>query len=213
MAMEEGALGERRNDDTGVTSDTESGISVQRLRKAFGATVALDDVNLEVGTGQVSALLGENGAGKSTLLRVLSTTVAPDAGDAWIGDYHVVHHANLVRTVLGVALGDERSWYWRLSGRQNLEFFAALYGFSRRHARRRAEVLLADVGLKEAADRRFYEYSSGMRARLSLARALLTSPSVLLLDEPTRTLDPIAAADFRARVGRLSSEEGCTILF
>ncbi len=109
-------------------------------------------------------------------------------------------------------LGDERSWYWRLTGRENLEFYAALHGLRRPAARRRAEELLAAVDLVEQADRRFDRYSSGMRARLALARALLHEPPVLCLDEPTATLDPVAASSFRALVRR-QADAGRAVLF
>ena len=94
-----------------------------------------------------------------------------------------------MRRSIGFLLANERSWYWRLTGRHNLEFFAALYGLSKKARKQRTTELLEEVGLADAADRPFGEYSSGMRLRLSLARALVPSPPVLLLDEPTRSLD------------------------
>ena len=188
-------------------------IHARGLTKRFGPVTALDGVDLDVGGGEVVALLGANGAGKSTLLRILSTTVLPDEGVAWVAGNDVVAEPLAARRALGVALGDERSWYWRLSGRQNLEFFAVLYGIRRKEARRRVQALLGEVGLNHAADRRFDGYSAGMRARLSLARALVASPPVILLDELTRSLDPVAASDFRTQVRRLASEQGRAILF
>jgi ABC-2 type transport system ATP-binding protein len=107
---------------------------------------------------------------------------------------------------------DERSWYWRLTGRQNLEFFAVVYGYRRPAAARRSVELMDLVGLAGAADRRFDGYSTGMRARLSLARALLPDPPVVVLDEPTRALDPAAAADFREVVIRLARDEHRAVL-
>ena len=181
-------------------------IHARGLTKRFGPVTALDGVDLDVGGGEVVALLGANGAGKSTLLRILSTTVLPDEGVAWVAGNDVVAEPLAARRALGVALGDERSWYWRLSGRQNLEFFAVLYGIRRKEARRRVQELLGEVGLNHAADRRFDGYSAGMRARLSLARALVASPPVILLDELTRSLDPVAVSDFRTQVRRLASE-------
>ena len=188
-------------------------IAVRGVRKQYGATVALDSIDLEIAPGEVVALLGPNGAGKSTLLRILGTTVVPEEGSVLVAGLDAQSDPGGVRRRIGVALGDERSWYWRLTGRRNLEFFAVLSGFSRPAARRRAVALLDEVGLAEAADRRFDGYSSGMKARLSLARALLTEPPVLLLDEPTRTLDPIAAADFRQLALQLAGERGRTMLF
>lgn len=117
------------------------------------------------------------------------------------------------RRSLGVMIGDERSHYWRITGRQNLEFFAALYGIPRSESADRAALLLDSVDLVDAADRRVLGYSSGMRARLSLARALLADPPLLLLDEPTRNLDPLAASNFRESAIELAGERGTGILF
>ncbi len=193
-------------------SETHHGVRVSGLEKRFGGHVALRGVDLDVPWGGIVALLGANGAGKSTLLRILGTTVLPDQGRAEVAGHDVVAHPADARRCLGLVLGEERSWYWRLSGRDNLEFFAALQGLSRSDARARANHLMAEVGLSEAADRRFDRYSSGMRARLSLARALLCEPPVLLLDEPTRTMDPMAASSFRTEVRR-QAEAGRAILF
>jgi ABC-2 type transport system ATP-binding protein len=165
-----------------------------------------------VRAGEAVVLVGPNGAGKSTLLRILATTVLPDRGTAHVLGHDVVRQAPAVRRSVGLMLGDERSWYWRLSGRRNLEFFAVLHGLSRRAASERATELLDDVGLSDAADRRFDGYSSGMKARLSLARALISDPPVLLLDEPTRNLDPVASRDFRERTLAIAHASGATVV-
>jgi ABC-2 type transport system ATP-binding protein len=188
------------------------GIQVRQLVKRYGDVLALDRVDLEVAPGSVVALLGPNGAGKSSLVRILATTVLPDSGTASVYGHDVVTDAAQVRASLGLILGNQRSWYWRLSGRRNLEFFAALYGLRRRAAAARADELLAEVELGEVADRRVGEYSDGMRARLALARALLREPPTLVLDEPTQNLDPIASANFRDIVLRLAHERGTSVL-
>ncbi|MGI8983098.1 MAG: ABC transporter ATP-binding protein [Acidimicrobiales bacterium] len=193
-------------------SVTGDGVRITGLEKRFGTVAALGGVDLTVAWGGVVALLGPNGAGKSTLLRILGTTVLPDAGSVEVAGHDVVVDPVTARRSVGLVLGDERSWYWRLSGRDNLEFFAALHGMRRSAARTRTDQLLGLVGLTEAADRRFDRYSSGMRARLSLARALLCEPPVLLFDEPTRTLDPLAAASFRDEV-RSQAGAGRAVLF
>jgi ABC-2 type transport system ATP-binding protein len=193
-------------------AEPQQGVRVAGLEKSFSGHVALRGVDLEVSWGGIVALLGPNGAGKSTLLRILGTTVLPDRGQAEVAGHDVVVDPGAARRCLGLVLGEERSWYWRLSGRDNLQFFAVLQGLPRRVAQARANELLADVGLADAADRRFDRYSSGMKARLSLARALLRKPPVLLLDEPTRTLDPVAASSFRAEV-RSQAEAGRAVLF
>ena len=189
------------------------GVLVRGLTKRFRAVHALAGIDLDVERGEIVALLGPNGAGKSTLMRILATTVLPDGGSARVGGYDVVTQSLAARRSFGLALGDERSWYWRLNGRQNLEFFAALYGLSRREAHGRVAELLAEVGLEDAADRRFDGYSTGMRMRLSLARAILPAPPVLLLDEPTRSLDPVAAVAFRQRIAGLGRARNMAILY
>jgi ABC-2 type transport system ATP-binding protein len=191
----------------------DGGIIVDRVSKSFGSLRALDDVSLHVTPGGILAVLGQNGAGKSTLLRILGTTVLADRGSASVGGVDIVADPLRARGRMGTVLGDERSFYWRLTGRHNLEFFATLQGFDSEEARDRTSELLDRVGLMGAADRRFGEYSSGMKARLSFARALLTEPPVLLLDEPTRTLDPIVARDFRELVVERARTSGSAVLF
>jgi ABC-2 type transport system ATP-binding protein len=189
------------------------GIRVREVRKRFRKVQALDGVTFDVNLGEVVALLGPNGAGKSTVIRILGTTVLPDSGTATVGGHDVIKNAVEARRSLGLMIGDERSHYWRLSGRRNLVFFATLTGMSRHEAERRAEEVLDEVQLVDAADRRVGEYSSGMRARLSLARALLANPPLLLLDEPTRTLDPLSASRFRQNAASLARDQGVGILF
>jgi ABC-2 type transport system ATP-binding protein len=176
------------------------GIRVCGIVKTFRGTTVLDGVDLEVPQGQMHALIGRNGAGKSTLLRILATTVLPDAGSASIAGIDVLGRPRDARARVGLCLADERSWYWPLTGRENLDFFARLHGLrSPRRGKRCAEMLRA-VGLEEHADRSFNDYSTGMRLRLSVARALIHDPAVLLLDEPTRSVDPAGAAALLALV-------------
>jgi ABC-2 type transport system ATP-binding protein len=189
------------------------GIRVREIRKRFRDVQALDEVSLDVEPGEVVALLGPNGAGKSTLIRILGTTVIPDSGSATVGGHDVVRDPVAARRSLGLMIGDERSHYWRISAKRNLAFFAAMVGIPRREAAGRSERLLEAVGLADAADRPVLGYSSGMRARLSLARAMLADPPLLLLDEPTRNLDPLAATRFRESASRLAGEMGDGILF
>jgi ABC-2 type transport system ATP-binding protein len=185
---------------------------VSAVSKRFGEVNALANVSMEVAAGEVVVLLGPNGSGKSTLLRILGTTIAADSGEALVAGYDVRTATRQVRRSVGFLLADERSWYWRLTGRHNLEFFAALYGLRPRECKARARELLDEVGLAAAADRPFQGYSSGMRLRLSLARALLSSSRVLLLDEPTRSLDPLATKEFRDLVTRLALQRRAAVL-
>ena len=146
-----------------------------------------------VGSGAVVGLVGPNGAGKTTLLKIISTLLQPTTGHVLVDGYDPSHDARAVRDRIGLVLADDRALYWRLTGRENLEFFGVMHGLTSRDARARAGVLLDQVGLA-SRDKLVFGYSSGMRARLSLARALLARPPLLLLDEPTRALDPIASA-------------------
>jgi ABC-2 type transport system ATP-binding protein len=196
-----------------VDSSLTEGIRARGLVKRFGRVVALDSLDLDVERGEIVTVLGPNGAGKSTLLRILGTLVLPDAGSASLGGVDVVSDPVVVRRRIGLLVGDERAFYWRLTGYENLRFFAALHGMRRRQAAARANELLLALGLEDAAHRRVLGYSSGMRARLLLARALLTDPPLLLLDEPTRTLDPLAASRFRDAAARLARERGAGILY
>lgn len=188
------------------------GIKVRGLVKRFGTVTALDGLDIDVARGEIVSLLGPNGAGKSTLLRILGTIVLPDAGSASVCGVDVTEDPLAARRKIGLMIGDERSFYWRVTGRRNLTFFAALHGMRRRQALARAAELLEVVGLTEAADRPVRAYSSGMRARLSLARALLGRAPLLLLDEPTQNLDPLAASRFRDTAISLAGEQGAGIL-
>ncbi|MEW6202444.1 MAG: ABC transporter ATP-binding protein [bacterium] len=176
--------------------------------------VALDGVNLRVNSGEVVALVGRNGAGKTTLLKILTTLVLPTSGKARIDGTDVVSEPDRVRALAGFATGDERSFYWRLTGRQNLELFAALYNLPTRLIRSRVEELSHTLGFSSYADQTFKSYSTGMRQRLALARSLIHNPLVLLLDEPTHGLDPVMKSQLLNFIrDELVRSAGKTILF
>jgi ABC-2 type transport system ATP-binding protein len=172
---------------------------------------ALDGITLAIPTGEVHGLLGPNGAGKTTLVKILSTVLLPTSGRALIHGHDVVTASRAVRPLIGIVFGGERGLYDRLSARQNLEYWAALYRLPGSRIRSRANELLERVGLTERADERVETYSRGMKQRLHLARGLIGDASVLFLDEPTTGMDPIAAREFRALIGELRAE-GRTIL-
>lgn len=166
--------------------DTLRGIPAQKM-------CALDNISFEVKQGEIFGLVGENGAGKTTLLKILSTLLTPAAGKVTIAGFDVVKNSFEVRRMIGFVSSNERSFYWRLTGRQNLRFFARLYDVSSQDMESWIDELLEALGLLEVGDRRFDAYSTGMRQRLAFARALLGKPKVIYMDEPTKGLDPSSA--------------------
>ena len=192
-------------------------VEVERLTRLYKGrhgspdVRALDGIDLAIEEGAVHGLLGPNGAGKTTLVKVLSTVLLPTSGTARVLGHDVVRETDRVRRLIGIVFGGDRGLYFGLTGRQNLLYWAALYGVPEQQARRRAAELLERVGLEERANARVETYSRGMKQRLHLARGLVADARVLLLDEPTTGMDPIAGRDFRALVVGLRSE-GRTIL-
>ena len=180
-------------------------------RRSGTRVVALDSVSLTIPTGEIHGLLGPNGAGKTTLVKILSTVLLPTSGRARVLGHDVVDETQAVRPLIGIVFGGERGLYWRLTGRQNLEYWGALYKLSAGASRTRAQELLERVGLSDKADGRVEEYSRGMKQRLHLARGLMGDGKVLFLDEPTTGMDPLAAREFRTLIGELRGE-GRTIL-
>jgi ABC-2 type transport system ATP-binding protein len=169
-------------------------IEIRDLRRAFGDKQALDGVSLSVAHGDIHALLGPNGAGKTTLLRILTGLVEADSGDIRILGKPIGEIGDRrYRALLGLVPSGDRSLYLRISGFENMLFFARLHGLSKRAARARANELIKAVGLEDAADKPVGIYSHGMQKRLSVARALLGDPVVLFVDEATHDLDPEGA--------------------
>lgn len=189
----------------------EFAVEVDALRRVFTPkrrpeVVALDDVSMSVRTGEVHGLLGPNGAGKTTLVKVLSTVLLPSAGTATVMGYDVVTATAAVRPRIGIVFGGDRGLYNRLTARQNLRYWAALYKLAPKDARVRTDALLDRVGLAGRADDRVETYSRGLRQRLHLARGLVNDPPVLFLDEPSTGMDPVAAHEFRSIVRQLQAE-------
>jgi ABC-2 type transport system ATP-binding protein len=185
-------------------------IVVERLGKRYGKTRALDGLDLTVATGTVCGLLGPNGAGKTTLVRILSTLLHFDNGRAAVAGFDVSRQAAQVRHQIGLA-GQQAAVDEILTGRQNLTMFGRLSHLDGRAARRRADELLDQFGLSEAADQRARHYSGGMRRRLDLAVSLILAPSVLFLDEPTTGLDPRSRTQLWGAIRALVSA-GTTVL-
>ncbi|MEU8520261.1 ATP-binding cassette domain-containing protein [Streptomyces sp. NBC_01216] len=185
-------------------------VEVRGLVKHYGATKALDGVDLDVREGTVLGVLGPNGAGKTTLVRCLSTLVVPDAGTARVAGYDVVRQPRQLRRTIGLT-GQYASVDEKLSGRENLYMIGRLLDLSRAAARRRADEMLERFSLTEAAGRPAMNYSGGMRRRLDLAASMIGQPAVLYLDEPTTGLDPRTRNEVWDEVQRMVSE-GVTVL-
>jgi ABC-2 type transport system ATP-binding protein len=175
---------------------------------------ALAGISFSVEAGEAVALVGANGAGKSTLLRILATLVTPTRGRATLGGRDVESESAAARSQLGYHTGGDEGFYGRLSGRANLSFFAAMNNLDGARARERITEVAGALEISDCLDRQVRTYSTGMTHRLGLARALLHRPPVLLLDEPTRSLDPLAASDFRHLLrDQLVRRQGATLLF
>ena len=180
-------------------------------RERAGETRALQEVSLSAAAGEVLVLLGPNGSGKTTLLKLVSTMLLPDSGRVEVTGADAVRDPARVRRAVGFAVATERSFYPRLTARENLAFFAALDNVPRGERSAQTEWALEKTGLTEAGDTLVMKFSSGMYQRLGIARALLKKPSVLLLDEPTRSLDPAAASRFWNLV-RETADGGAAVL-
>ncbi len=161
-----------------------------RPRRAFKA---LHHASLEIHPGDRIAVMGPNGAGKTTLLKLISGLLFPTQGEIRVNGLDTLQHNSAARKSVGFVFNEERSFYWRLTGAQNLEFFGALDNMRGAELQARIRELIQLVGLESAADKLLAGYSSGMKQRLALARVLIADPEVLILDEPTRALDPIAS--------------------
>jgi ABC-2 type transport system ATP-binding protein len=190
-------------------------ISKQRhgLFKATTKEVlALTDVSLEITPGEIFGLLGPNGAGKTTLIKCLTTLLLPSHGRAWINGFQLTRADDAIRATVGCMLMGERGLYWKLTGRENLIFFGALYHLSSTERVRRSNQIIELLHLEEIADRTVETYSSGQKMKVAFGKALINDAPVLILDEPTNTLDLPSARELRAIVRDLN-EQGKTIIY
>jgi ABC-2 type transport system ATP-binding protein len=195
----------------GVSLENELMIDVKNLTKAFNKFVAVDDISFDVKKGEVFGLLGPNGAGKSTTIRMLSTLTRPTKGTATIGGYDIVKNDSEVRTLIGI-VSEKMIMYDRLTAKENLVFFGSLFNIPKDALEKRIDELLELVQLTKWKNSLVGTFSSGMRQRMNVIRALLNMPQVLFLDEPTLGLDPQSTVEIREFIKKLNRESKTTIL-
>lgn len=169
------------------------------MKKPFKKTAlvtVLSNINLTINKGEIFALLGPNGAGKTTLIKTLCALILPDQGKITVSGYDLLKQERLAKTKIGLAVGEERSLYWRLTGRQNLQFFGAMYNIPKIKLNNKIKELNSILEIDDL-DKLFENYSAGMKNRIGLARCLINDPEIIFMDEPTKSLDPGAANKFR----------------
>jgi ABC-2 type transport system ATP-binding protein len=191
--------------------DEESIITIQNLTKAFGDFVAVDNVTFDMKKGEIFGLLGPNGAGKSTVIRMLSTLTRPTKGTATIGGYDIIKEDTEVRKLIGI-VSEKMIMYNRLTARENLWFFGNLFGIPKEELNERIDRLLELVQLTKWKKSQVGTFSTGMKQKMNIIRALLNMPQVLFLDEPTLGLDPQSTVEIREFIRKLNQENNTTVL-
>lgn len=198
----------------------ESAIDIRELTKKFFTskifrrkqTIALNNIDLQVKHGELFVLVGQNGAGKTTLLKILCGLILPTSGSVCINGENIFDNYIFFKKNISFVSGEERSFYWRLTGRQNLEFFGRLYGLSKKEIRRKINESIEMLDFKEEVNKQFRYFSAGAKQRLSLIRALMHNPSIIFMDEPTRSLDPLLQNRLRDFIkNRLVKEQNKTL--
>jgi len=190
------------------------GVIIDSIRGSRGPFIeALKGINLRIKEGEIFGILGPNGAGKTTLIKILCTLVIHDSGEVYVNGHDPRKETGEVLRNLQAVLPESRGFNWRLTGKQNLEFYALLYGLSDTDAKERIDYLLDFTNLTDRADDGYQRYSTGMQRKLLLCRALLRNTPIIVFDEPTTGLDPNSAQEFRTMIiERLVKKEGKTIL-
>ena len=205
-----------------MSPDGEKAIAVMQLRRVYSSSKgifkktrnnveAVKGISFDVGHGELFGLVGPNGAGKTTTIKMLTTLLTPTSGTAKVLGFDIVKDVTQIRRSIGIIFGGERGLYYRVSGRENLRYFADLYGVPLHVREKRIGDLLSMVGLADRADERVEGYSRGMKQRLHIAKGLINDPKLIFMDEPTIGLDPEAARETRGMIKGLV-EKGKTIL-
>jgi ABC-2 type transport system ATP-binding protein len=198
-------------DTTQAAFTNGNAIEISHLRKLFGDFPAVDDVSFFVKKGEIFGLLGPNGAGKSTIIRMLCTLSRPTEGSATVAGYDVVRQAGKVRQHIGL-VSEKMIMYEQLTARENLRLFGKLYNLPNDVLNKRVNELLHFVRMEKWADHRISTFSTGMKQRINVIRALVNQPEILFLDEPTLGLDPQSTAEIRELTKRINAENGTTII-
>ena len=194
-----------------AVKNNDSAIEISHLKKVFGDLAAVDDISLSVKKGEIFGLLGPNGAGKSTIMRMLCTLSRPTSGSATVAGYNIVKHDNKVREHIGL-VSEKMIMYDQLTARENLKLFGKLYNIPKDVLNKRIDELLGFVHMEKWADHKIDTFSTGMKQRINVIRALVNQPDILFLDEPTLGLDPQSTAGIRALIQRINAENGTTII-
>lgn len=182
------------------------------LRREIKKTEAVKGLDITIEPGKIIGLLGINGAGKTTTIKMLSTLLEPDAGTCTVDNMDLVKDAYKIKQFVNMIAGGERMIYWRLTGRENLQYFAKLYNLNNEEIKAKVNELLKFIDMEEKADEPVERYSKGMKQRLQIARGLINDPKYIFMDEPTLGLDAAIAREIRKKVMSLSKEEGKGIL-
>jgi ABC-2 type transport system ATP-binding protein len=176
--------------------------------------LAIDNINLQIREGEIFSLIGPNGAGKTTIIKILSCLILPTKGTVKVMGYDILKDEEKIKSSIGLVSPDERSFYWRLTLRENLYFFAELYNLSSLQMKRKIEELGGLLEINDYFDKRFQECSSGIKQRLVIVRSLINNPKLLFMDEPFKSLDPLSAKKLKNIIKKkLVEEQGKTILF
>ena len=168
-------------------------LRVENLTKKFKKVTAVDNVSFEVNPGEIIGLLGENGAGKTTTLRMLATMLKPTSGNAMIDGYNIIDNPNKIRERIGILFGGDVALYDRLTGRENMIYFAKLNGMSDLEADQAVNKITSELEMSDYIDRPVGKYSRGMKQKVSLARSIIHQPDVMLFDEPSTGLDVLSS--------------------
>ena len=168
-------------------------LRVENLTKKFKKVTAVDNVSFEVNPGEIIGLLGENGAGKTTTLRMLATMLKPTSGNAYIDNYNIIDNPNKIRERIGILFGGDVALYDRLTGRENMIYFAKLNGMSDLEADQAVNKITSELEMSDYIDRPVGKYSRGMKQKVSLARSIIHQPDVMLFDEPSTGLDVLSS--------------------